>query len=205
MNMNMNRNLNADRSYGVDKPSSKPAVAKRRALGDITNAVADEDAKSSAQNKKALVFKVEPVAQIAEAKEADFSDDRAYMQRAIDDIDGRDVDNPLLVTCYVNEMYDHFNQVERDFSVNCNYMAKQDFVNEKMRSILVDWLVRQHPPPRAPRAPRAPPRTHTPAHPHPRDPTPQRPNNLTPATPQPRTPTHPHTPAPPSHNSKLKP
>ncbi|KAJ1436096.1 cyclin-like protein [Ochromonadaceae sp. CCMP2298] len=66
------------------------------------------------------------------------------MQRAIDDIDGRDVDNPLLVTCYVNEMYEHFNQVERDFNVNCNYMAKQDFVNEKMRSILVDWLVEVH-------------------------------------------------------------
>jgi hypothetical protein len=67
--------------------------------------------------------------------------DRCYMQRVCDDVDARDTDNPLLVTCYVNEMYENFNELERDFMVSSTYMSKQDYVNEKMRTILVDWLV----------------------------------------------------------------
>jgi len=129
----------------MDKAGAKSGAPKRRALGDITNAVNDEDAKGGGQNKKPLVFKAQSQSNVAESKE-DFpvEDDRAYMQRVVDDIDGRDVDNPLLVTGCVNELYEHFNQMERDFIVNCNYMAKQDFVNEKMRAILVDWLVEVH-------------------------------------------------------------
>lgn len=139
MNMNMMRPERAV-GMGMEKASAKPGLSKRRALGDITNAVADDDSKSIAQ-KKPLVFKpAVPEVQMAESKE-DLSD-RSYMMRAIDDIDGRDIDNPLLVTTYVNEMYDHFGDLEREYKVNSSYMSKQDFVNEKMRCILADWLVR---------------------------------------------------------------
>ena len=142
--MNLNMNRQAERgAVGQEKASSKVAAPKRRALGDITNAAVDDDSKGVAQTKKPVIFKVAvPEIQIAEAKEdAVEMEDRSYMLRAVDDIDGRDVDNPLLVTCCVNEMYDHFNETEREFMVNPIYMAKQDFVNEKMRSILADWLV----------------------------------------------------------------
>mmetsp|Transcript_29922 Transcript_29922/g.67922 ORF Transcript_29922/g.67922 Transcript_29922/m.67922 type:complete len:346 (+) Transcript_29922:46-1083(+) len=141
--MNQNMNRNAERGLAMDKAGAKPSgVTKRRPLGDITNAVTEDDFKGEAQNKKAL-FKAGSNITVAESKE-DLFEDRPYMQRAIDDIDGRDVDNPLLVTCYVNEMYEHFNEMERDFNVNCNYMAKQEAVNEKMRAILADWLVEVH-------------------------------------------------------------
>lgn len=124
---------------GVDKASSKPVMSKRRALGDITNAVADDDSKV-AQNKKPLVYKASiPEIHVAEMKQD--MEDRAYMQRPVDDIDGRDSDNPLLATAYVNEMYEHFGELEKEFMVKFNYMSKQDFVNEKMRCILADWLV----------------------------------------------------------------
>lgn len=126
---------------GLEKPSSKPVMSKRRALGDITNAVADEDSKGIQQNKKPIVFKAANAdVYMAEAKEQD-APSRDYMLRAVDDIDGRDVDNPLLVTTYVNDMYGHFGDLEREYKVNNNYMSKQDFVNEKMRCILADWLV----------------------------------------------------------------
>ena len=137
----MNRVSERGFGMGMEKASSKPVMNKRRALGDITNAVADDDSKAILQNKKPLVFK--PAAsevQMAEAKEEDMAD-RSYMQRAIDDIDGRDVDNPLLVTTYVNDMYDHFGDLEREYKVSSTYMSKQDFVNEKMRCTLADWLV----------------------------------------------------------------
>ena len=141
--MNVNMSRQAERGFGmggVDKASAKPVMSKRRALGDITNAVADDDFKSTAQNKKPLVFKP-AVAEIHIAEAKQEVEDRAYMQRPIDDIDSRDNDNPLLVTSCVNEMYEHFGELEREYMVKSTYMAKQDFVNEKMRCILADWLV----------------------------------------------------------------
>jgi len=150
MNLNLNLNLNLGRG-NVDKVSTKPGqsnpTTKRRALGDITNAVVDEDIRSAVNNKKPL-FAIATQSHPAEQRELEkassqnhIADDREYMQRVIDDIDGRDADNPLLVTCYVNELYDHFNELEKEFRVSSTYMAKQEFVNDKMRSILVDWLV----------------------------------------------------------------
>jgi cyclin B len=70
--------------------------------------------------------------------------ERPYMDRPSDDIDARDVDNPLLCTEYVNQMYDNFSVMERDIALNANYMSKQSFINEKMRAILCDWLVEVH-------------------------------------------------------------
>lgn len=151
MNLNLNLNLNLGRG-NVDKASTKPGqsnpTTKRRALGDITNAVVDEDIRSAVNNKKPL-FTIATQSHPTEQREIEkaasqthIADDREYMLRVIDDIDGRDADNPLLVTCYVNELYDHFNELEKEFRVSSTYMGKQEFVNDKMRSILVDWLVR---------------------------------------------------------------
>ena len=67
--------------------------------------------------------------------------DRPYMDRPSDDIDARDVDNPLLCTEYVNQMYDNFSIMEKETAVSPTYMSKQTFINEKMRAILCDWLV----------------------------------------------------------------
>lgn len=63
------------------------------------------------------------------------------MSRPSDDIDARDVDNPLLCTEYVNKMYDVFSGLERDIALNPEYMTMQPYINEKMRAILCDWLV----------------------------------------------------------------
>ena len=38
-------------------------------------------------------------------------------------------------------MYAHFRSVEASTSVRPTYMKSQPHINEKMRSILVDWLV----------------------------------------------------------------
>jgi len=61
-----------------------------------------------------------------------------------DDIDERDSDDPLCVTDYVQEMYEHFRCKEVSTSVRPVYMEDQSFINERMRSILVDWLVEVH-------------------------------------------------------------
>lgn len=61
-----------------------------------------------------------------------------------DDIDERDADDPLCATSYVQDMYEHFRMKEVSTSVRPVYMEDQSFINERMRSILVDWLVEVH-------------------------------------------------------------
>lgn len=114
---------------------SKSGVA-RKPLGDISNNAPHMDGPND--NVKKVVQNIAPVAQPRMIPDSD----RGYMQRNVDDIDERDSGNPMLVTEYVNEMYDNYKNVEREFMVNPNYMSEQGAVNEKMRAILVDWLVR---------------------------------------------------------------
>ena len=61
-----------------------------------------------------------------------------------DDIDERDSDDPLCATSYVQDMYEHFRSKEMSTSVRPLYMEEQQYINERMRSILVDWLVEVH-------------------------------------------------------------
>ena len=58
-----------------------------------------------------------------------------------DKIDERDKDDPLCVTGYVQDMYGHFRSKEATTPV---YMDNQPYINERMRSILIDWLVEVH-------------------------------------------------------------
>jgi len=62
----------------------------------------------------------------------------------VDDIDERDADDPLCATHYVQDMYQHFRLKELMTSVRPIYMETQTHINERMRSILVDWLVEVH-------------------------------------------------------------
>lgn len=62
----------------------------------------------------------------------------------VDNIDERDKDDPLCVTEYVHEMYQHFRSKEAMTSVRPTYMECQPQINDRMRSILVDWLIEVH-------------------------------------------------------------
>lgn len=134
-------------------PSGVSTRSTRRALGDITNANAPDAPGREVVKKPTLhhiiseVVEAPPIVQSANEDEDDDEDDmeedeRSYMRRESDDIDTRDANNPLLCTDYVNEMYVHFIDVERQFMVQANYMSNQPYINEKMRCILIDWLVR---------------------------------------------------------------
>jgi hypothetical protein len=62
----------------------------------------------------------------------------------VDDIDERDDDDPLCATGYVQDMYRHFRAKEVITSVRPIFMESQPFINERMRAILVDWLIEVH-------------------------------------------------------------
>lgn len=60
------------------------------------------------------------------------------------DIDLRDADEPLAVTEYVEDLYVFLREREIATQVDRGYMESQPNVNERMRSILIDWLVEVH-------------------------------------------------------------
>lgn len=63
----------------------------------------------------------------------------------VDNIDLHDMNDPLAVTEYVEEIYEHFRKQEEKTMVLPMYMeSTQSQINEKMRAILVDWLVEVH-------------------------------------------------------------
>lgn len=64
--------------------------------------------------------------------------------RKATDIDERDADEPLAVTEYVEDLYVFLREREIATQVDRRYMASQKNVNERMRSILIDWLVEVH-------------------------------------------------------------
>ena len=65
-------------------------------------------------------------------------------RQEIPDIDACDRENPLAVTEYVNDIFSYWFRVEPDTQVAPNYMLIQTDINDKMRAILIDWLVEVH-------------------------------------------------------------
>jgi hypothetical protein len=62
---------------------------------------------------------------------------------AYEDIDLNDYDDPQAVVDYVNEIY-HYLMIKERERVDPRYLSNQVDINEKMRAILVDWLVEVH-------------------------------------------------------------
>jgi hypothetical protein len=64
----------------------------------------------------------------------------------VDDIDARDHDDPQSVTDYVRDIYDHYREREEVTTVLKTQLAtqQQPHITERMRAILVDWLLEVH-------------------------------------------------------------
>lgn len=66
-------------------------------------------------------------------------------QDMIDPIDYNELENPQYVVPYVKEIFDYLLQEEDKYLPKSHYMIKvQNDINEKMRAILIDWLVDVH-------------------------------------------------------------
>ncbi|CAN7052856.1 hypothetical protein BRARA_G02190 [Brassica rapa] len=65
-------------------------------------------------------------------------------EESVMDIDSSDKNNPLAVVEYINDIYDFYKNNECRSCVPPNYMENQPDINERMRGILVDWLIEVH-------------------------------------------------------------
>jgi hypothetical protein len=134
-------------SIYIDSDTRNPAptrVGSRKAMGDITNNV-NRNGPSNGQKKPTIrapstSFNTNSNQSVnSSVSSIQEPDMRA---READDIDSRDANNPLMVTHYVQEIYEHMREKEVN-AVSSTYMQKQSHINEKMRAILFDWLVRK--------------------------------------------------------------
>ncbi|KAJ7145359.1 g2/mitotic-specific cyclin cdc13 [Mycena crocata] len=61
-----------------------------------------------------------------------------------DDLDADDVDDPVMVSEYVVDIFNYLKQLELTTMPNPNYMASQTELAWKMRGVLNDWLIQLH-------------------------------------------------------------
>jgi G2/mitotic-specific cyclin 2 len=65
-------------------------------------------------------------------------------QDAVTDLDAEDLDDPLMVAEYVQEIFEYYKQLEETTMPNPEYMEHQDDLDWSMRGVLVDWLIEVH-------------------------------------------------------------
>ncbi|KAH8369956.1 hypothetical protein KR093_001597 [Drosophila rubida] len=62
----------------------------------------------------------------------------------VEDIDADDHDNLILVSEYVNDIYDYLYELEEQQPVYPDHLANQVEVSYKMRAVLIDWINEVH-------------------------------------------------------------
>lgn len=65
-------------------------------------------------------------------------------QETVADLDLEDLDDPLMVAEYVQEIFEYYKQLEETTMPNADYMDHQDDLDWTMRGVLVDWLIEVH-------------------------------------------------------------
>jgi G2/mitotic-specific cyclin 1/2 len=76
----------------------------------------------------------------AEAK----AEEKAELLANIKSLDEEDLDDPLMVAEYANEIFDYLRDLEVRSVPNADYMSHQDDLEWKTRGILIDWLIEVH-------------------------------------------------------------
>ncbi|KAK1769446.1 putative g2 mitotic-specific cyclin-b protein [Phialemonium atrogriseum] len=60
------------------------------------------------------------------------------------DLDSEDLEDPLMVAEYANEIFEYLRDLECNSVPNPEYMSHQDDLEWKTRGILIDWLIEVH-------------------------------------------------------------
>jgi len=102
-------------------------TARRRPFGDIANTYS-ANRQTDRQNKPPTTSSRRPTQLIPSPR-----------------IDEKNKSDPLHVTEYLKEIFTYYRQAEVKYRPSTTYMTRiQTDVNEKMRTILIDWLVDVH-------------------------------------------------------------
>lgn len=124
------RSITVAPQRAVEDAEADRVFKKRRTSSDVP----DESAEAEAAAAK-ITAEIEAY---ADEEEADPE------RSAWDDLDADDLDDPLMVSEYVVEIFQYLKLVELTTMPNPNYMESQKELAWKMRGILTDWLIQVH-------------------------------------------------------------
>ncbi|KAF8067772.1 cyclin-like protein [Lyophyllum atratum] len=133
------RSVTAAQRHEAEDAEASRVFKKRRTSSEAPEdtAAAEED-RQLAEEQEAAVRLASEIEAYAEEPEADPEDSHW------DDLDADDVDDPLMVSEYVVEIFNYLKKVELTTMPNPNYMESQKELAWKMRGILTDWLIQVH-------------------------------------------------------------
>ncbi|KAH7017810.1 cyclin-like protein [Ilyonectria destructans] len=146
------------------RAATRPALSNKEAKkNETTRAGSGSGTISAAQKRKAASAKEQPPADEnepvrkevvakpvskpvpveAEVKPEPGSEATQYPP-GVKDLDSEDLEDPLMVAEYANEIFEYLRDLECKSIPNPQYMAHQDDLEWKTRGILVDWLIEVH-------------------------------------------------------------
>ncbi|XP_058223374.1 G2/mitotic-specific cyclin-2-like isoform X2 [Rhododendron vialii] len=106
--------------------------------------IIDVDEYKAASDSPVPMFVQHTEAMLNEIDRMDEDEMEDIPEKPVSDIDSADKKNPLAVVEYIDDLYAYYKRVESSSCVSPNYMAQQSDLNEKMRGILIDWLIEVH-------------------------------------------------------------
>ncbi|CAI9753327.1 unnamed protein product [Fraxinus pennsylvanica] len=127
-----------------------PEVVKKPKTSVNEFAILEDTPLADVKNNGAV--KDQPVPMSLEQTETEISENNQMeevemadiFEETIMDIDSDDSKNPLSVVDYVEDLYKFYKKMESCSCVAPGYMAQQFEINERMRAILIDWLIEVH-------------------------------------------------------------
>ncbi|KMZ76269.1 Cyclin-B2-2 [Zostera marina] len=119
---------------------------------DDYKSMANEEIKDHSNLPLPMVEEIEQVMQCDDDDDDDNDDgdvcevefNKEVEMEDIIDIDSSDHNNPLALVDYVEDIYTFYRKTEESGCVSPDYMTNQSDINEKMRAILIDWLIEVH-------------------------------------------------------------
>jgi len=101
----------------------------------------EEEEEKEVKEKTSLLETVK-----ASAEKNKLKDNEEFQKDVQDweDLDAEDVNDPSMVSEYVNEIFDYMRELEKTTMPNPKYMDHQEKLSWKMRTVLIDWLIDIH-------------------------------------------------------------
>ncbi|KAF2266845.1 A/B/D/E cyclin [Lojkania enalia] len=135
--------------HATKKPKSSAPSAKSLKKEDIEQLenIAPQLSKNTVSNDADVLEPPELVQEHAKHEDEVFEgtdNDEAALPSDVLDLDREDIDDPLMVSEYVVEIFKYMKKLELATMANPDYMDDQSELEWKMRGILVDWLLEVH-------------------------------------------------------------
>ncbi|KAH6821076.1 Cyclin B2 [Perilla frutescens var. hirtella] len=118
----------------------RPSVQRAyNCISDDYKNVDDLDVPMFVQHTEAMLEEIDRMDAEVEMEDIDEEEEEPVV-----DIDSSDKNNPLAVTEYIDDLHAYYKKMESSSCVPANYMVHQSDLNERMRGILIDWLIEVH-------------------------------------------------------------